>query len=128
MRNQKQGEETQKGETEKERQEFSPPRGKIPPAKPSDEKISLKALRNHVEGTREPLQIPLASARREVEELKKGLKGALLQLGIIEANDGHEPPSVFLTVNGILHHVMGTSHREHPMQDATFLEWESNTD
>jgi hypothetical protein len=59
--------------------------------------------------------MPLASARPEVEKLKKGLKGAWLQLGIIEGNDGHEPPSVFLTVNGILHHVMGTPHREHPM-------------
>ena len=81
-----------------------------------------------MEGTREPLQIPLASARREVEELKKGLKGSLFQLDIIEANDGHKPPTVFSTVNEIFHHVIDTSLREHPMQDATFLERGRNTD
>ena len=64
----------------------------------------------------------LALARREIKELKKSLKGALMQLDIFEANGGHKTPTVLPTVNGILNHLMEMDHKHHPMQDATFLE------
>ena len=64
----------------------------------------------------------LESARGEIRELRKGLKSALNQLDIFEANGGHKPPDVFSEVNGILNHVMEPFHTHHPMHDATFLE------
>ena len=70
----------------------------------------------------------LEAARGEISELRKGLQATLQQLDEYEANGGQKSPYIFPEVSGILNHVKEPSHTHHPKNDATFLEWERNTD